>query len=84
MSAADGPKPKNRPYLGLCGSKCDSEGTLPISNPQLFAGSTPQNCPNGHLDACIATHLACASSKLEPQTGRAKNGFSGPPALLSI
>ena len=42
-------KTKNRPYLWLHGSKCDSEGTYSTRNPPLFVISTPQNCPNGHL-----------------------------------
>ena len=44
------PQTKNRPYLGLHGSKCDSEGTYSTRNPPLFVVSTPQNCPNGRLD----------------------------------
>ena len=44
------PETKNRPYLGLHGSKCDSEGTYSTRNPPLFVVSTPQNCPTGRLD----------------------------------
>ena len=44
------PQTKNRPYLWLHGSKCDSEGTYSTRNPPLFVVSTPQNCPNGRLD----------------------------------
>ena len=47
---ADKPQTKNRPYLWLHGSKCDSEGTYSTRNPPLFMVSTPQNCPNGRLD----------------------------------
>ena len=44
------PQTKNRPYLWLHGSKCDSEGTYSTQNPPLFVVSTPQKCTNGHLD----------------------------------
>ena len=44
------PQTKNRPYLWLHGSKCDSEGTYSTRNPPRFVVSTPQNCPNGRLD----------------------------------
>ena len=35
------PQTKNRPYLGLHGSKRDSEGTYTTRNPPLFVVSTP-------------------------------------------
>ena len=44
------PQTKNRPYLWLHGSKCDSEGTYSTQKPPRFVVSTPHNCPNGHLD----------------------------------
>ena len=50
------PQTKNRPYLWLHGSKCNSEGTYSTRNPRLFVVSTLQNCPNGRLDPNTYAH----------------------------
>ena len=39
------PQPKNGLYLGLRGSKCDSEGTQSTRNTPLFVVSTPSELP---------------------------------------
>ena len=44
------PQTKNRPYLGLRGSKRDFECTLSTRNHPLLVVTTPQNCPNRHLN----------------------------------
>ena len=51
------PKPKNGPYLGLRGSKPNSEGTESTCNPPLFVVSQPQICPTRHLDPRTSGHL---------------------------
>ena len=48
------PKTKNGLYLGLGGSKTDSEGTQSTCNPQLFVVCKPCNCHLRHLDPCSA------------------------------
>ena len=44
------PQTKNRPYLGLHGSKRDFERALSTRNHPFLVVSTPQNCPNRRLD----------------------------------
>ena len=44
------PKTKNRPYLGLRGSKPEFERIKSTCNHPLVLVSTPQNCPNQRLD----------------------------------
>ena len=51
------PETKNGPYLGLRGSKTNSEGTWSTRNPPLFMVSKPQNCPTRHVDPRTSGHL---------------------------
>ena len=51
------PKTKNGLYLGLRGSKPNSEGTYSTRNPPLFVVSKPQNRPTTGLDPRISGHL---------------------------
>ena len=51
------PKTKNGPYLGLRGSKPNSEGTYSTRNAPLFVVSKPQNRLTSHLDPCTSAHL---------------------------
>ena len=44
------PETKNGPYLGLRGSKTNSEGTWSTRNPPLFMASKPQTRPTRHVD----------------------------------
>ena len=70
------PKTKNEPYLGLCGSKPNSEGTYPTRKPPLFVVSKPQNRPTSHLDPRTSGHLV----QPEGSTARARLGPTvGPP-----
>ena len=69
------PQTKNRPYLWLHGSKCDSEGTYSTRNPPRFVVSTPQNCPNGRLDPLGP--LGCGKLQAQAQTGGYPNGSTG-------
>ena len=64
------PKPKQGLYLGLRGSKYDSEGTQSTRNPPLFVVSKPQNGPTRCLDPRTSAHL------VEPQgsPARARRG----------
>ena len=71
------PQTKNRPYLWLHGSKCDSEGTQSTHNPPLFVVSTPQNCPNGRLDPQYLGPLGCGKLQAQAQIGACPNGSTG-------
>ena len=51
------PETKNGPYLGLRGSKPNSEGTKSTSNHPLFMVSKPQNRPTRHVDSHTSGHL---------------------------
>ena len=64
------PKAKNRPYLGLRGSKLNSEGTYSTRNHPLFVVHKPQNRPTRRLDPCIGGHLV----ELEGSPARARLG----------
>ena len=44
------PETKNGPYLGLRGSKTNSEGTWSNRHPPLFMASKPQTRPTRHVD----------------------------------
>ena len=70
------PETKHGPYLGLRGSKSDSEGTYSTCNPPLFVFSKPQNRPTRRLDPRTSGHL------VEPEGSptRARRGPTvGPP-----
>ena len=70
------PKTKHGPYLGLCGSKFDSEGTYSTRNPPLFVVSKSQNRPTSHLDPRTSGHL------VEPEGSPARTRWGptvGPP-----
>ena len=64
------PETKNGPYLGLRGSKANSEGTQSIRNPPLLVVSKPRNRPNGRLDPRTSGHLV----ELEGSPARARWG----------
>ena len=68
------PKSKNGPYLGLSGSKSDSEGTYSTHIPPLVVVSTLGNCPDAHLDPRNGAHLDPASNGLERKLGECQNG----------
>ena len=51
------PKTKQGPYLGLNGSKPNSEGTYSTRKPPLFVVSKPQNRPTRRLDPRTSGHL---------------------------
>ena len=74
------PKTKNGPYLGLRGSKPNSEGTYPTRNPPLFVVSKLRNRPTRRLDPRTSGHL------LEPEgsTARANGGSTGVPGAKKI
>ena len=65
------PETKHGPYLGLRGSKSDSEGTYSTRNPPLFVVSKPQNRPTRRLDPRTSGHL------VEPE-GSPARGRRGP------
>ena len=71
------PETKNRPYLWLHGSKCDSEGTYYTRNPPLFEVSTPQNCRNGRLRPQYLGPVGCGKLQAQPQRGGCPNGSTG-------
>ena len=50
-------KTKNGPYLGLRGSKSNSEGTYSTHNHPLFVVYKPQNRPTRRLDPRTNGHL---------------------------
>ena len=58
------PETKNGPYLGLRGSKTNSEGTLSTRNPPLFMVSKPQNRPTRRLDPCTSGQLVQPEGRL--------------------
>ena len=51
------PETKNGSYLGLRGSKPNSEGTYSTRNPPLFVVYKPQNRPTRHVDPYTGGHL---------------------------
>ena len=70
------PKTKNGPYLGVCGSKPNSEGTYSTRNPPLFVVSKLQNRPTRRLDPRTDGHL------VQPERSRARTQLGptvGPP-----
>ena len=71
------PQTKNRPYLWLHGSKCDSEGTYSTRNPPLFVVSTPQNCPKRTPRPQYLGPLGCGKLQAQAQTGGCPNGSTG-------
>ena len=68
------PETKHRRYLGLRGSKSDSEGTQSTRNPPLFVVSNPRNRPNGRLDTRTSGHLVVAGGQPGARTGGANSG----------
>ena len=64
------PETKNGPYLGLRGSKVNSEGTQSIRNPPLLVVSKPRTRPHGRLDPRTSGHLV----ELEGSPARARWG----------
>ena len=62
------PKIKNGPYLGLHGSKPNSEGTESTRNPPLFVVFNPRNGPTRRLHPSTHGHLV----ELEGSPGRAQ------------
>ena len=67
------PETKNEPYLGLRGSKPNSEGSWSTRNPPLFVLSKPQIRPTRRLSPLTSGHL------VEPEGGlaRARLGANG-------
>ena len=64
------PETKHGPYLGLCGSKSDSEGTYSTRKPPLFVVSKPENRPTRGLDPRTSGHLV----EPEGSPARARRG----------
>ena len=66
------PKTKNGPYLGLRGSKPNSEGTYSTRKPPPFVVSEPQNRPTRRLDPRTSGHLVepeGSTAQLVPTVG---------------
>ena len=81
LFVSNGPKTKNGPYLGLCGSKPNSEGTYSTRNPPLFVVYKLQNPPTRRLDPRTTGHL------VEPEGSPARARFRptvGPPTAKKI
>ena len=72
------PQTKNRPYLWLHGSKCDSGCTYSVRNAPLFVVYIPQNCPNGRLDPNTKAYWVAATGKRKPKQVAAQMGQQGP------
>ena len=70
LFVSNSPKTKKGPYLGLCGSKPNSEGTYYTRNPPLFEVSKPQNQPTRRLDPRTNGHFV----EPEGSTARAQLG----------
>ena len=79
------PKTKNGPYLGLRGSKPNSEGTLSTRTPPLFVVPKPHNPPTRRLDS-HARHWSFGGTRgqLEPRTGRANGGSTRDPGAKEM
>ena len=75
------PETKNGPYLGLRGSKTNSEGTKSTRNHPLFMVSNPQNRPTRHVDPRTSGHLvqpegSTARAQLGPTVGFQKSSWT--------
>ena len=70
------PKTKNRPYLGLRGSKRRFKSTYTSRNPPLFAVSTPLNRPNRRRDPHTSADYAAGRCE-RAQSGGCPNRSTG-------
>ena len=71
------PQTKNRPYLWLHGSKCDSEGTYSTRNPPTFCGFHPLELPKRTPTPSYLGPLGCGKLQAQAQTGGCPNGSLG-------
>ena len=71
------PQTKNRPYLWLQGSKCDSEGTYSTRNPPRFCGFHPSEFPKRTPRPQYLGPLGCRKLQAQAQTGGCPNGSTG-------
>ena len=71
------PQTKNRPYLWLHGSKCDSEGTYSTRNPPPFCGFHPSELPKRTPRPQYLGPLGCGKLQTQAQTGGCPNGSTG-------
>ena len=71
------PQTKNRPYLWLHGSKCDSEGTYSTHNPPLFVVLHPSELPKRTPRPPYLGPLGCGKLQAQAQTGGCPNGSMG-------
>ena len=71
------PQTKNRPYLWLHGSKCDSEGTYSTRNPPTFCGFHPSELPKRTPRPPYLGPLGCGKLQAQAQTGGCPNGSTG-------
>ena len=70
------PQTKNRPYLWLHGSKCDSEGTYSTRNPH-FCGFHPSELPKRTPRPPYLSPLGCGKLQAQAHTGGCPNGSTG-------
>ena len=71
------PQTKNRPYLWLHGSKCDSEGTYSTHNPPLFVVFHPSELPKRTPRPQYLGPVGCGKLQAQTETGGCPNGSTG-------
>ena len=71
------PQTKNRPYLWLHGSKCDSEGTYSTRKPPTFCGFHPLELPKRTPRPQYLGPLGCGKLQAQAQTAGGPNGSTG-------
>ena len=71
------PQTKNRPYLWLHGSKCDSKGTYSTRYPPLFCGFHHSELPKRTPRPQYLGPLGCGKLQAQAQTGGCPNGSTG-------
>ena len=71
------PQTKNRPYLWLHGSKCDSRSTYSTRNPPLFCGFHPSELPKRTPRPQYLGPAGCGKLQAQAQIGGCPNGSTG-------
>ena len=74
--ATDGPKPKGDHILGYVAQNAISSAPHTPQSPN-FAVTTPQNCPNRHLDPRSSGPMGCGKLQEVPQRGGLQNWSTG-------